>query len=102
MNIIVKNTGMMNSIIFCCRGSPVVGVIFCWTNIVMPMRTGGTYGGSWAARSQIHTSTPYSRPKQRNVAVWRSTDTDIARGGALELRACSANRGTQPIQDAVF
>ena len=30
----------MNIIIFCCIGSAVDGVIFCWTNIVMPIATG--------------------------------------------------------------
>src|SRR5215470_16616799 len=51
-NIKVKMNGMTN-IIFACRGSPVVGVIFCWMNIVTPMRIGRTYVGSWLARSQI-------------------------------------------------
>ena len=35
----------------CCASSIVVGVIFCWTNIVTPSRSGRTKYGSGAERS---------------------------------------------------
>jgi len=37
----VKTTGMI-SIILACRGSPMVGVIFCWISIERPIRIGST------------------------------------------------------------
>jgi hypothetical protein len=45
MNIVMKMSGM-NSMIFCCCGSPDAGVIFVCTNCVAPIRTGVTNHGS--------------------------------------------------------
>ena len=36
------NISGMNIIIFACTGSATDGVILCWMNIVMPIRTGVT------------------------------------------------------------
>src|SRR5512142_1765023 len=37
-NIKVKRIGIVQSIICAWRGSPLVGVIFCWTHILTPIR----------------------------------------------------------------
>ena len=44
-------TSGMNIIIFCCIGSAVDGVIFVWTNCVMPIRIGVMKSGSCTERS---------------------------------------------------
>ena len=70
----VKITGM-NNIIFACRGSPITGCIFCWTNIDAPISSGRIYVGSYAARSQIHRSCPPSK----GIHFGTSPETDERR-----------------------
>ena len=63
-NMTTSTKGMI-SMMRCCAGSMVVGVIFCIASIVMPIRMGVAYRGSFWLRSGIH----------RNAAPRRSMET---------------------------